>query len=84
MPMNSTIRTRSVGYPLEIGEHEDVEQLGAGSGAEGVETGTESAVEFIASHRRRLRRTILRARPCTFSSRDWGHAPRLGRRLKRA
>jgi hypothetical protein len=23
--------------PLEVGEHEDVEQLGAGSGAEGVE-----------------------------------------------
>jgi hypothetical protein len=25
--------------PLEVGEHQDVEQLGAGSGAERVETG---------------------------------------------
>jgi hypothetical protein len=28
--MNSTIHTRSVGYPLEVGQHQDVEQLGAG------------------------------------------------------
>jgi len=36
MPMNSTIRTRSVG-PVKVGEHEDVEQLGAGGRPKGVQ-----------------------------------------------
>jgi hypothetical protein len=39
----------SVG-PLEVGEHEDVEQLGAGSGTEGVQALPESALEFIGSY----------------------------------
>jgi hypothetical protein len=34
---------------LEVGEHEDVEQLGAGSGAERVQALPESALEFIGS-----------------------------------
>jgi hypothetical protein len=33
----------------------DVEQLGAGSGTEGVETLLESALELVGSHGRRLR-----------------------------
>ena len=40
--------------PLEVREHEDVEQLGAGSGAEGVEMGLEPPFEFIRTHGRRL------------------------------
>ena len=35
---------------LEVGEHQDVEQLGAGSWAEGVDTFAESALEFVGSH----------------------------------
>jgi hypothetical protein len=50
-------RVASVGRlsSLEVGEHEDVEQLGAGSRTEGVEAITESALEFIGSHGGRLR-----------------------------
>jgi hypothetical protein len=33
--------------PLEVGEHEDVEQLGTGSRAEGVEAGTELALDLL-------------------------------------
>ena len=36
--------------PVEVGQHEDVEQLGAGSGAEGVETLAESAFKIIGVH----------------------------------
>jgi hypothetical protein len=32
--------------PLEVGEHQDVEQLGAGSGAEGVQAFPEPALVF--------------------------------------
>jgi hypothetical protein len=39
---------------LEVGEHEDVEELGAGSGAESVEAGTESAFEVIWTLGKRL------------------------------
>jgi hypothetical protein len=35
---------------LEVGEHEDVEQLGARSGAERVETGLESLFEVVWTH----------------------------------
>ena len=41
--------------PLEVGEHQDVEQFGAGSGTEGVQALSESALEFIGSHGWRLR-----------------------------
>jgi hypothetical protein len=40
---------------VEVGQHEDVEQLGAGSWAEGVEALTESALELVGAHGRRLR-----------------------------
>ena len=40
--------------PLEVREHEDVEKLGAGSGAEGVETVSEPLFEFIRLHECRL------------------------------
>jgi hypothetical protein len=36
---------------LEVGEHEDVEQLGAWSGAERVQAIVETAVEFVWPHR---------------------------------
>jgi hypothetical protein len=39
---------RSVGS-LEVGEHQDAEQLGAGSGAERVETCLESALKLVPS-----------------------------------
>jgi hypothetical protein len=35
---------------LEVREHEDVEQLGTGSGAEGVETLPEAALELLQVH----------------------------------
>ena len=47
---------------LEVGEHEDVEQLGAESRTEGVETLPESALELIGPHGRRLRRLTVGAR----------------------
>ena len=40
---------------LEVGQHQDLEQLGAGSGAEGVEALPESAFELIGSHDGRVR-----------------------------
>jgi hypothetical protein len=43
---------------LEVGQHEDVEQLGAGSRPEGVEAFPEAAFEFIWPHRLSLRRRI--------------------------
>ena len=49
--------SNSVG-PLEVGEHEDVEKLGAGSQSESIEAFPESALELIRSHRPRLRRPI--------------------------
>jgi hypothetical protein len=41
---------------LEVGEHQDVEEFGAGSGTEGVETLSESAFELVRSHLRRSAR----------------------------
>jgi hypothetical protein len=38
--------------PLEVGEHEDVEQLGAGSGAEGVDTLPEHLLKVLESSAR--------------------------------
>jgi hypothetical protein len=35
---------------LEVGEHEDAEQLGAGSGTERVETLPQTPLEFVRSH----------------------------------
>jgi hypothetical protein len=35
---------------LEVGEHQDVEQLGAGSRAERVETFSESALQLVRTH----------------------------------
>jgi hypothetical protein len=35
---------------LEVGEHEDVKKLGAGSGAEGVQACSQAAFELIGSH----------------------------------
>ena len=36
---------------IEVGEHEDVEQLGAGSRTQGVEALTELALEFLGGMR---------------------------------
>jgi hypothetical protein len=58
---------------LEVGQHEDAEQLGAGSGAEGVQALPESAFELIASYGREAtpfhRRPVYRrACPGTFTN----------------
>ena len=59
---------------LEVGEHQDVEQLGAGGGAEGVETGSESGLELVGTHCRSLRRR--EASPGRmYGSGDRRHAP---------
>jgi hypothetical protein len=42
--------------PLEVGNHQDVEQFGAGSRPQGVEALPESPLELVGSHGRRLRR----------------------------
>ena len=44
---------------LEVGEHQDVEKLVAGSGAEGVQALAEPALQLVGSHGRRLRRGPL-------------------------
>jgi hypothetical protein len=36
--------------PLEVGQHEDVELLGAGGRPEGVQVGTKSSFEFVRTH----------------------------------
>jgi hypothetical protein len=36
--------------PLEVGEHEDVEEFGAGCGTEGVQPLAESALKLVGSH----------------------------------
>jgi hypothetical protein len=63
--------------PLEVGEHQDVEQLGAGSGTERVEAGSESAFQLVGSHGRRLRPTYRRSRTLVclsaLGARDRGH-----------
>jgi hypothetical protein len=40
---------------LEVGKREDVEEFGAASGAEGVETLSESALKLVRPYARRLR-----------------------------
>jgi len=47
---------------LEVGEHQDVEQLGAGSRAEGVQAFSKSALKIVGSHGRRLRGPTVPAR----------------------
>jgi hypothetical protein len=51
----SSPRTRRSGRPLEVGEHEDVEQFGAGSGAERVQTLPKPALKLVRPDDRRLR-----------------------------
>jgi hypothetical protein len=36
--------------PLEVGEHEDVEQLGAGSRTERVQSFAQSALQLVGTH----------------------------------
>ena len=40
--------------PLEVGEHQDVEELGAGSGAESVEPLAQDSFELLEVHERTL------------------------------
>ena len=52
------VRSRDESAPRLIasfGEHQDVEQLGAGGGAERVEAFTQPALALIGRHGRRLR-----------------------------
>ena len=57
--IRSSAKVRVLGLPqyesdrvgaVEAGEHQDVEQFGAGSGAEGVQAFLESALELIGTH----------------------------------
>jgi hypothetical protein len=41
--------------PIEVGKHEDAEELGPGSGAEGVEALHQPTLELVRSHGWRLR-----------------------------
>jgi hypothetical protein len=51
--------------PVEVRQHEDMEELGAGSGTERVEALPKSQLELIGSHGRRLRRrTVTRVLAC--------------------
>jgi hypothetical protein len=43
---------------VEVGEHEDVEQLSAGSRAESLQTLPQSTLKLVGSHGRRLRRCV--------------------------
>jgi hypothetical protein len=36
--------------PLEVGQHEDVEEFGTGSGTEGDQAGSEPTLELVGSH----------------------------------
>ena len=47
---------------VEVGEHEDVEQLGAKSGPEGVEALTEPAFQLVRPHGSRAYASLLRVR----------------------
>jgi len=47
--------------PVEVGQHEDVEQLSAGTGAEGVQALPEAPFEFVGSHGLRLFRPTVAA-----------------------
>jgi hypothetical protein len=51
-PGETSLRIGSIahGRLLEVGEHQDVEQLGAWGRTEGVEALPESAFELIGSH----------------------------------
>jgi hypothetical protein len=53
---SGTAIAADLGGALRFGKHQGVKQLGAGSGAESVEAGTELALELIGSHDGRLRR----------------------------
>ena len=48
--------------PLEVGEHQDLEQLGAASRPEGVEALPESAFKLVGSHGRSLATSYARLR----------------------
>jgi hypothetical protein len=48
----------------EVGEHEDVEQFGAWSGAERIEASPKPALQLVGSHCRRLRRRTVARHVC--------------------
>jgi hypothetical protein len=51
--------------PVEVGEHQNVEQLGAGSGTELVEACSQPALKLVGPHGLRLcRRTVARVSTC--------------------
>src|SRR4029450_12485192 len=51
--------------PLEVREHQDVEEFGAWSGAEGVQACSQAALKLVGPHGRRLRRrTVARVSAC--------------------
>jgi hypothetical protein len=48
---------------FEVGQHEDVEELGAGSATEGIETLPEPALEFVRPHWRKRTPALGRPEP---------------------
>jgi hypothetical protein len=70
------VELADAGGTLEVGEHQGVEELSAWSGAEGVQTLAESALEVIGSHGRRLCRPVVAPRftmPVYVDSRALAH-----------
>jgi hypothetical protein len=60
---------------LEVGQHQDVQELVAWSRAEGVQARPSSALELVGTHGRRRRpRTVVMSGPCTFLKSDQRHA----------
>jgi hypothetical protein len=59
LPFHIPLISRDPLGALEVREQKHVEQFGAGSRGEGVETFAEPAFEYIGPHGRRLRRSTV-------------------------
>ena len=67
--------------PLEVGEHEDMEELGTRSGTEGLQAFAKPALTLVGSHYRRLRgRTGVAAMRGLLAPANWKEPPALLRR----
>jgi hypothetical protein len=62
--------------PLEVGEHEDMEELGTRSGTEGLQAFAKPPLTFVGSHDRRLRgRTGVTRTRAVYSPQPTGRSP---------
>jgi hypothetical protein len=67
--------------PLEVGEHEDMEELGTRSGTQGLQAFAKPALTLVGSHDRRLRGRTGVTRPCAvYWPQPTGRSPALLRR----